>query len=728
MTINSPQNKSFFGIQWKLAPFYISLTFFVICIVGTQIFELNRIRSSADNITKTNVPVVRSLQESLSAAVEGQTALESVLDIDDPKKIPDVSGYVRVFSESTDRFNMFMAALMWGSETDAFKNSSGGKNYDQWIKLGLRDELVVDGVMKGDSQITGEINLYYTGFVNNAEDAIKHRLNFLNLKKENRNIASEQEKQKSKISIDKAREFTELANIKMRELISRTNDSIEKSTRALDETEQEARRRLVLISVIGSIFFSLGTILSVRQFILNPLYKLVSAVEEFGKGKLDTVTHINTNDELETLANAFNGMVKSISQYTIGLEAKIKDRTQELDKKLVDLEETKKAMINLLEDDKILEEKLAVQMKNVEQQVVERTKELNEEKARLLASINSLSLGFIIANVDDTIFLKNHALVDLLGINEDKELTVGDVSKMMGESFDLKDQVKKCLEGERVCEINEIFFNKKSLRAIIAPILLADESKNKIGYVILLEDITERKVTERSREEFFAVASHELRTPLTAIRGNADMMLDYWAKLDEEKKKNMIHNIHTASKSLIGIVNDFLDMSRLEQGKIVFDSKPIDLVRMINQVVQETEQLTKNKKLSLEFKLSDKAVPEAFADVERTRQIINNLLGNAINYTEKGGITISLQAREGFADVIIEDTGKGVSKENQSLLFRKFQQAGEKILTRDSSKGTGLGLYISKLLAEEMGGTIELVKSDLGEGSTFRLSLPVVVA
>jgi signal transduction histidine kinase len=112
------------------------------------------------------------------------------------------------------------------------------------------------------------------------------------------------------------------------------------------------------------------------------------------------------------------------------------------------------------------------------------------------------------------------------------------------------------------------------------------------------------------------------------------------------------------------------------------------------------------------------------ADKQRITQVIYNLLGNAVKFTDAGSITVTARADEQFVYIIVTDTGKGMSTENQRLLFRKFQQAGSSLLSRDDTKGTGLGLYISRLIIEQSGGTIGLESSELGKGSSFVFSVP----
>jgi len=176
---------------------------------------------------------------------------------------------------------------------------------------------------------------------------------------------------------------------------------------------------------------------------------------------------------------------------------------------------------------------------------------------------------------------------------------------------------------------------------------------------------------------------------------------------------------------LINIVNDFLDSSRLEQGKITFDNQPFDVVPLIHQLLRQYDVTGSRRKLYLRVEPSPDPVPLVVGDADRTRQIITNLLGNAIRSTQKGGVSIKFSKRLGNLAIEVTDTGHGIPVESQHLLFHKFQQASHDILTRDSTHGTGLGLYISSLLAEGMEGELYLAHTEEGKGSTFVLELPI---
>ncbi len=281
-------------------------------------------------------------------------------------------------------------------------------------------------------------------------------------------------------------------------------------------------------------------------------------------------------------------------------------------------------------------------------------------------------------------------------------------------------------------DTKDVLWHDKYLRIIINPFSLSLE-KRLLGTVIMIEDVTEDTLLNRSRDEFFSIASHELRTPLTAIRGNASLIQQYYAKkIPDETFQQMIRDIHDSSIRLIHIVNDFLDTSRLEQGRITFKKEPVDLLSLIEMVVKEYQGALEGQDVSLRVApyhpdntSSSSAHCLVLADVDRVKQVLINLIGNSVKYTKKGTIEVELDCTEkAFVKVLVTDTGSGISEKNQALLFKKFQQTEENLYTRDTTGGTGLGLYVAKLLVEGMGGTLQLEKSEVGKGSMFSFTLP----
>lgn len=365
------------------------------------------------------------------------------------------------------------------------------------------------------------------------------------------------------------------------------------------------------------------------------------------------------------------------------------------------------------------------ELKKAKDKISEGWLQLQKEKARLAASINSLPLGFFIITSDHNIIYMNPAMKGILGKERDSWTFDALSNKFKKNKLEFEIFCAHCRDEVSTYGVDDAMYEGKILRIISVPIVIK-EKKEVIGSAILMEDVTESKLLERTKDEFFAVASHELRTPLTAIRGNTSLIQEYFSdKIDDPDFKDMLSDMHSSSIRLINLVNDFLDISRLEQGKIKFKDETIDLVTLTSDSLGELESTAKEKNVYLKFKEPREIYSKVKGDKDRIKQVIDNLVANGIAFTEEGGVTVDIEKDTDFLKVSVTDTGVGISKKNQRLLFKKFQQAGERVLARNISRGTGMGLYISKLLTEGMGGNIYLKKSEAGKGSTFEFTLPI---
>jgi signal transduction histidine kinase len=203
------------------------------------------------------------------------------------------------------------------------------------------------------------------------------------------------------------------------------------------------------------------------------------------------------------------------------------------------------------------------------------------------------------------------------------------------------------------------------------------------------------------------------------------MMLDLFGdKIPDKDMKDMLVDIDASSVRLIAIVNDFLEVSRLEQGKIDIKKENVDIGATVQKVLKNLKNSSQND-TALAFDPSVSPIPTAYTDPARLEEVLLNLIGNSMKFTKNGSITVSLEAIPNFVKVRVADTGIGISEQNQALLFRKFQQAGKDTIARDVTQGTGLGLYICRLIISALGGTIGLEKSEPGKGSTFAFTVPI---
>lgn len=380
------------------------------------------------------------------------------------------------------------------------------------------------------------------------------------------------------------------------------------------------------------------------------------------------------------------------------------------------------------------EEKSIIEKKVQEQTAVIRSEkealkiavlQAQENEAKLLASVRGLTLGFILTDTTNSILTINYAARRILKLYQEIE-NVADLERFMGKKFDFISTIEECKKTGSSKEFKEVDWNSSILHISVSPVFLNNLKNEYIGSVLLIDDVTEEKRLERTKDEFFAIASHELRTPLTAIRGSVSIIKSYYSdKISDGDIPQLIGYIDQSANRLINIVNEFLSVSRLEQGRLVFQKETFPISEIIDAVIQELHYLAETKHLSLLYENPGATLRPAIADKDKIKQILINLIGNAIKFTEKGSIIIRTKEDAKNLTVTISDTGPGIPLEHQKLLFRKFQQADNDIFSHDTSRGTGLGLYISKKLLENMDGSIQLEHSEVGHGSTFSFTIPL---
>lgn len=247
-----------------------------------------------------------------------------------------------------------------------------------------------------------------------------------------------------------------------------------------------------------------------------------------------------------------------------------------------------------------------------------------------------------------------------------------------------------------------------------------------IDNALLYQEIQEAneklKALDKLKDEFISLAAHELRTPMTAVKSYLWMILNRAATLDDAKKKLYMERVYNSTERLIYLVNDMLNVSRIESGRLTLTPANMSIVILTHEVVEEFAAKVTERKQSLV--VVDSLIPEVYADKDKMHEVLLNLIGNAIKYTQEGGkITVSFKQNGGIVETAVSDTGKGISKEGIAKLFTKFGRLDNTLVAVGETGGSGLGLYICKQLVELSGGKI-WVESEVGHGSTFAFSLP----
>ena len=344
------------------------------------------------------------------------------------------------------------------------------------------------------------------------------------------------------------------------------------------------------------------------------------------------------------------------------------------------------------------------------------------DQAGSLVFINQAAERLLGWREDELVNYKFHDLIHVRQVDGDEPLN-GEgypalTSASRGESYYSDKDWFKHRDGELI-----------PVELSIAPLKSGDEI---VGSVAVFRDITERiqldrklrqaledvRQSSRSKDEFLASMSHELRTPLTSIIGNAEFLIE---KLSTSALKEVVRDIETAGQAQLALVNDILDMSKIESGKFSIEERPYDLDRLLRDIGAMLSIRAQDAGLQLIIDQQNRETHELVGDSNRIGQILINLLGNAIKFTEEGEVRLTTSVNGKWLQFVVKDTGIGMTKEEQSKLFQKFEQADRSISRRFG--GSGLGLYISFNLVQMMGGEISAV-SMKGAGSTFTLKLP----
>ena len=362
---------------------------------------------------------------------------------------------------------------------------------------------------------------------------------------------------------------------------------------------------------------------------------------------------------------------------------------------------------------------------------------LTEEEKKMTAIVNSIAEGLILLDSSDRVLHINPAAERLLNLsvdNIDKDITeiiqndellhiFEDNQRQISLNKPTEQIPSKNEETSFTSEVTLIHHDEKLvLRTIASPFL--DEHGLTLGTVYLFEDITREKEIDQMKSDFISLVSHELRTPLTSIIGFVSFILDGKAGAINDRQRNSLARVQRQSKRLAALINDLLDISRIESGRIQMEQESISILEIVIQRLEEIRPQADEKSIRLAL-TAPESIPDILGDEARMGQVFTNLIGNAIKFTpDNGEVSVKVEVDGNLLHVEVIDTGPGIPAEERQKIFDKFYQLSD-ISTRQQG-GSGLGLSITKSIVEAHGGKLWIDDGNQGKGSNFQFVLPLV--
>ena len=469
-----------------------------------------------------------------------------------------------------------------------------------------------------------------------------------------------------------------------------------------DEALGPARQLAILIGAVGlasAALLAFGIWFIARR-VTRPILALASTASKVAAGDLDARADITAQDEVGTLAGAFDHMTTQLRENLETLERRVEERTIELSDALTEVDRQKQYFELLVEVSPV-----AVLTMDPD----ERVSAWNPAATRLFGYPAGEAIG---RHIDELILR---------------------TEELRGEGHDVAREARETGRAQRVARRMRKDGSLIDVEVLMVPLVIGGEVT---GFYAIYHDITELEQARRdadaanqAKSSFVAAMSHEIRTPMNAVIGMSGLLLG--TRLDEAQR-DYAESISTSAEALLTIINDILDFSKIEAGRIELESLPFDLVKTVRGAVDLIRPLAAGKGLEVRLELPASPPPLLLGDPGRIRQIVLNLLSNAVKFTAQGAVDIALTctASDGGGWAVslrVHDSGVGIPPDVMGRLFQSFSQADASISRRYG--GTGLGLVISRRLAELMGGGLSATSTGVpGDGSTFDLTFEAEAA
>jgi two-component system sensor histidine kinase VicK len=462
-----------------------------------------------------------------------------------------------------------------------------------------------------------------------------------------------------------------------------------------------------LFGTLGSITTAILSAIIINSLVLMEYYNIIPHVYRYGVPTLEfsnlfiTLTKTITTSIFYLIVSIYSSFG---AELLISREKSLEEKTLLLNQKtnLLSRREKKLYQINAL---------------------------LMEEKNKISSIISNFTDPIIFVDYKGSVSLFNDAAGKILGFNDkvvglkimDKDnYSLNNFKGVIDGNFEIKKTFDE--EGNKIEEEIEIdYLNQKRIYKIKTAIV-SDEGKAVYGYLKIFYDLTREKAIDKMKSEFISIAAHQLRTPLSAIKWVIKMILDGDAGKLNEEQAELLSKGYSSNERIIGLVNDLLNVSRIEEGRFGYIFKKDDFEEIIKIVLENVENIVKVNNLKLTVSKPEK-FPKIYMDKERVGIVLQNLVDNAIKYTPAfGKIDISFLLEKRFLKGSVKDNGVGIPEQEKAKLFTKFFRASN--VMRMQTEGSGLGLFIVKNIIEKHGGQVE-VKSQEGKGTEISFTLPL---
>jgi PAS domain S-box-containing protein len=431
-----------------------------------------------------------------------------------------------------------------------------------------------------------------------------------------------------------------------------------------------SRNQMYGTALLSAVSILLGLIVSIyfTRKAINPIYMLISGVKSIREGSLNQEIRITTQDEIGELATEFNNMSRRLLQYD------------------------KSSVRNLI-----------------------------TEKNKSLAIVKSISDPIVVLDSSYRITLVNKSAENVFSISE-KEVLKGHFLEAISDRNIyriVKDTIERGLEVQMDNDPIVITRDNKTYYYMLTVTSVPDDINGVSSIICVFNDITHLKEMEQMKSDFISTVSHELRTPLTSIIMGSGLLLEDDSSALSPDQKEIVQAIDEDGNQLMLLINDLLDLSRVESGKMLINLEKVSIYSIVELSIRPLMETAESRGIHLSHDVSPE-LPPVYADRNKIKIVISNLVTNALKFTARDGhVTISAKPEGALMKVWVKDTGVGIPEEYQEKIFDRFTQ-----VRTPGAGGTGLGLAITREFLKKNNGDI-WVESKPGKGSTFIFTLPL---